>query len=504
MENETIIKIKIEIKKIAKEVRKKSGGTLRIINPYIFAFLSYNQISAKALKNYRETLGLKDGEEIDFNNLNGITFDELKEECLDLLGYYVDPEFLWENIVKKVERNEFDLEYINKIFKTLESNGNNQMQGIFNSEVTNLNSVNLGSDVNIRKSVIKTLILSIDNVNFDLNKEVNDVIGDCFEILLEDAAINDDGAYYTPQHIADILVNTSITRIDKPKLSIYDPTCGTAGLLINALKINNKVNKLTGQEKDPITSNLAKLNMFIRSPEGTIFNIFNANTLTDPMIEESEKFDAIIANPPYGVDYEPEEIKNLTIDTYKDLTYLPPKTHGEMLFLHHIMKHLNSDGIASVVMPKGITFRTNSGEKEIRKKYLKQTETIILLPRDIFYASIPTLILVMNNNHNKDFVRFVDARSVGTKVNKKIVFSDKEVKDIVEMTNSIKDQKKSKILTYLISHDRIRDLDYNINLDAHITVPRVDLDDIETLTDKLTKQNEEAIRSYSKIKKLMK
>lgn len=215
------------------------------------------------------------------------------------------------------------------------------------------------------------------------------------------------GEQYTPEDIIDLITEIIAAKIDDNGkfLTIYDPTCGGANLLFGVEdKIQQKFNRPTkthGDEWNDTLYALAKIESRFRNDS----DIKHGNTLTR-IFHIEKKFDIVVANPPYGVDWKgyQKDIKN---DTTERFVALPSISDGQFLFTQHILHHLADDGL-SVVVHNGSTLFSGdagSGESNIRKYFFEQdwVEAIIQMPTDEFFnTGIYTYLWVFNKNKPAD------------------------------------------------------------------------------------------------------
>ncbi|QAA81219.1 N-6 DNA methylase [Aequorivita sp. H23M31] len=224
------------------------------------------------------------------------------------------------------------------------------------------------------------------------------------------------GEQYTPEDIIDLITEIITSKIEDNNkfLTIYDPTCGGANLLFGVEdKIQKKFNRPTkthGDEWNDALYALAKIESRFRNDS----EIHHCNTLT--AIKHIEKrFDVVVANPPYGVDWKgyQKDIKN---DTTERFVALPSISDGQFLLTQHILHHLADDGL-SVVVHNGSTLFSGdagSGESHIRKHFFDQdwVEAIVQMPTDEFFnTGIYTYLWIFNKNKpadRKDKVILID------------------------------------------------------------------------------------------------
>ena len=246
-------------------------------------------------------------------------------------------------------------------------------------------------------------VLSIKNVP-------NDELGQGYEFLIKKFA-DDSGhtaaEFYTNRTVVQLM---TLLMAPNPGESIYDPTCGSGGMLlscVNKLKADVKEYrslKLYGQELNLMTSAIARMNMFLHGIED--FKIVRGDTLKHPAFLEGDKlkkFNIILANPPYSIkQWNRAEFEK---DPYgRNIFGTPPQGTADYAFQQHIIKSLDDkNGRCAILWPHGLLFR--DAEADMRKKMLKSdvVETVIGLGANLFYNSpMEACILVCNKNKKKE------------------------------------------------------------------------------------------------------
>jgi len=249
----------------------------------------------------------------------------------------------------------------------------------------------------------------------------DDQLGNAYEYLIKEFA--DDSGHTAAEFYTNRTVVKLMTMIADPQPgeSVYDPTCGSGGLLLNCalhLKEEGKeyrTLKLYGQEINLITSAIARMNMFMHGIEE--FSIVRGDTLAEPAFIENDalkKFNVILANPPYSI--KAWDRNSFASDPYgRNLWGTPPQGCADYAFQQHIHKSLNDkNGRYAILWPHGILFRDM--EAEMRKKMIAsdEIEAVIGLGGNLFYNSpMEAMILVGNKNKPKDRknkVLFINAK----------------------------------------------------------------------------------------------
>ncbi len=235
--------------------------------------------------------------------------------------------------------------------------------------------------------------------------QFSDLLGAAYEFLINmfaESAGKKGGDFYTPRDVIRLMV-----RILKPRsgLSVYDPTCGSGGMLIISREYIEHSGgdpsnlRLCGQVNDASAWSICKLNMLLHGLPGADIQL--QDTLLHPMHREGgelERFDRVIANPPFSQNY-----TRSGMEFSERFRWGWSPTTGkkaDLMFAQHMLAVCKDSGMVTTVMPHGVLFR-GGAEKEIRRKLLEEDliEAIISLPPNLFYgAGIPACILVMRPN----------------------------------------------------------------------------------------------------------
>ena len=235
--------------------------------------------------------------------------------------------------------------------------------------------------------------------------QFSDLLGAAYEFLINmfaESAGKKGGDFYTPRDVIRLMV-----RLIKPRpgLSVYDPTCGSGGMLIISREFIEQSGgdptnvRLCGQVNDASAWSICKLNMLLHGVPGADIQL--ADTLLHPMHRDAgelERFDRVIANPPFSQNYTRSSME--FPERFRWGWCPTTGKKGDLMFAQHMLAVCKPGGMVTTVMPHGVLFR-GGAEKEIRQKFLAQDliEAIIGLPPNLFYgAGIPACILVMRPN----------------------------------------------------------------------------------------------------------
>jgi type I restriction enzyme M protein len=262
-------------------------------------------------------------------------------------------------------------------------------------------------------SLLRDLIEHFSRIDLGNKAAQSDILGQSYEYLIKkfaDATNKKAGEFYTPRSVVKLMVNILDPREGD---SIYDPTCGTGGMLLEAIHhvretqgdVRKLWGKLFGQEKNLTTAAIARMNLYLHGAED--FQVVRGDTLRSPAFYSGDNlaaFDCVIANPPFSLEKWGEEV--WTSDPYgRNFAGMPPGKSGDYAFVQHMVKSMaTATGRMAVVLPHGALFRMGK-EGEIRKKLLGMDllEAVIGLGQNLFYGTgLAACILVFRQRKQKD------------------------------------------------------------------------------------------------------
>ena len=279
----------------------------------------------------------------------------------------------------------------------------------------------------------------------------DDIIGDAYEYFMMKFAQESGkskGQFYTPSEVSRIIARLigigNIKQTPTKKWTLYDPAAGSGSLLIRAAdeapvdENGDSIVTIFGQEKDIATAGLARMNLILHQ-KGT-GEIRKGNTLASPAFTdefgELKKFDFIVMNPPFSDKSWSDGIK-ATEDKYKrfDGYGIPPEKNGDYAWFLHVLKSLDSNGKAGIIMPHGILFRGNSEETIriaiLKKRYIKG---IISLPANLFYGTgISACIVIIDKEdaETREGIFLIDASRGFKKDGNKNRLREQDIEKIV-------------------------------------------------------------------------
>ena len=367
----------------------------------------------------------------------------------------------------------------------------NRLQGSL-PEVSFNNPEELGSGKELVDKVSGLIgVFQNPAIDFKNNRASgDDIIGDAYEYFMMKFAQESGkskGQFYTPSEVSRIIARLigigDIKQSANKKWTLYDPACGSGSLLIRAAdeapvdENGDTIVTIFGQEKDHATAGLAKMNLILHQ-KGT-GEIKRGNTLVDPAFTddfgELKKFDFIVMNPPFSDKAWSDGIKT-SEDKYKrfDGYGIPPEKNGDYAWLLHVLKSLDTNGKAGIILPHGVLFRGNAEEtirvKVLEKRYIKG---IVSLPGNLFYGTgIPACILIIDKEgaENREGIFLIDASSGYKKDGNKNRLREQDIEKIVQTFLSGKPQKGYS--TYVRYDDILQQNEGNLNVSRYI--PKID------------------------------
>lgn len=481
---------------------------------YMLSLLFYRYISAQYETAARRELrgDLPEGKSLrEWYTENEADVPEFEDMMLKSTHYIIKPEYLWSTIYELARTQDDNLlTELKDSFRHIEEESfKGAFKGLF-SEI-NLDSEKLGKDRAARNKVMCNIIVKLEEklIEFD---ERGDILGDAYEYLIGQFAAGSGkkaGEFYTPQQVSTIL--SRIVTLDcqdpstghkKELANVLDFACGSGSLLLNVnneiKKNGGKIGKIYGQEKEITTFNLARMNMLLHGLHDSEFEIFHGDTLTNDwsLLKDSNPvkpvtFDAVVANPPFSLKWEPDD------ESSKDPRFqnygVAPKSAADFAFLLHGFHYLSGSGTMAIILPHGVLFRGGS-EANIRQKLITDDniDCIIGLPANLFYSTgIPVCIIVLKKCRKSDDVLFINAAECYDKGKKQNVLLPEHIDKIVDTYRYRKEEER---FSRKVSLREIVENDYNLNITRYVSLAKeeaqIDLaknqEELEQIEERLT------------------
>ena len=360
----------------------------------------------------------------------------------------------WDYLVKEASANDI-AKKIDDAMQSIEEN-NESLKGTLPMGLF----VSLGAN----KTSIKSLIDEVNKIN-STNFHEEDLVGRVYEYFLRAYAASgtkEEGEFYTPASVVRLIAEL----IEPYNGTVYDPCCGSGGMFVQSMKFidshhGNRNNvSIIGQEKQPETWRLCKMNLAVRGISYNLGKTF-ASTFTDDQHKDKDgKINFIMANPPFNLKGWRAEDELTNDKRFSGYDAMPPVANANYAWILHMLSKLNpSDGVAGFLLANG-ALNADGDEYKIRKQIIKndKIEAIIVLPRDMFYTtdiSVTLWILNMNkkgglfNGRNlrnrENEILFMDLRTWDDNIDeiavekgkkKKTAFSDDQIARIKNIYES--------------------------------------------------------------------
>jgi len=405
------------------------------------------------------------------------TVEELLAQDHKLVRFYLPKNARWEVIAKHTTQiGEYLTDAVRLIAKE-----NPKLQGVV--DTVDFNATTSGQRI-LGDDVLKELINVLSKYRLGLNDVEADILGRAYEYLLRKFAEGSGqsaGEFYTPGEVAILM---SHILDPEPGNEIYDPCCGSGGLLIKCfLRFKEKYDsdpaleplRFYGQEVLPSTFAMAKMNAFIHDMEAEI-------ALGDTMVRPAflnpdgslEKFDIVTANPMWNQDFPQSVYEN---DPYNRFGYgYPPSNSADWGWIQHMFGSLDDKGKMAVVLDTGAVSRGsgNAGsnrERDIRKQFVENdfVESVLLLPENLFYnAMAPGIIIVINKakpTARKGKILLINASKLFKKGRPKNYLPDESIKQIAD---SYLNWEEVEGISKIITKEEAARNDYNLSPSRYV------------------------------------
>lgn len=318
--------------------------------------------------------------------------------------------------------------------------------------------------------------VKLDNANVP-----HDQLGNAYEYLIRRFA-DDSGhtaqEFYTNRTVVHLM--TQVVNL-KSGESVYDPTCGSGGLLLNAvLELRNKGQewrnvKVYGQEVNLITSGIARMNMFLHDIEE--FDIVRGNTLEEPGLLEGNRlktFDVVLANPPYSVKMWNQA--RFAADPFGRNKYgTPLQSNADYAFLQHIIASMGENGRAAILFPHGVLFR--DAENAMRRGIVEDDliEGVIGLGAELFYnSSMESCVVILNRKkrpERRGKIIFVNGKNEVNRNKRQSWLSEENERKLLDAWNH---PEKHPDIAYTATEEDIQQQNYNLNIRLYVRTDRIE------------------------------
>ncbi len=430
---------------------------------------------------------------------------ERVRDCYTAENIFYVPEYsTWSYLVEHSKDSDIGekiddaLRYIEKENPTLK----NVLPKDYNSPT--MRNVNLGELIDLFTNI---------KIGTKAAKE-KDLLGRIYEYFLGQFAKNElqkGGEFYTPA----CLVRTMVECIEPFNGKVYDPACGSGGMFVQSMKFveehqGNPYNvSIYGQEKNPTTWRLAKMNLAIRSMYGNLGK-YAADTFTEDLHKDL-KADFILANPPFNMEWDRDKVEN---DRIRWKYGLPPKGNANYAWIQHMVSKLSQKGKMACILANG-SLSAGGEEAKIRQKLIENNlvDCIIAMPSNLFYTvTVPCSIWIINRDKKQENkTLFINATNLGTMITRRLrELSEKDIKKISETYHNYQNNENyedKKGFCYSAPTEEIKNNDYILTPGRYVGVEDNQDDYIpfeekmKNITSELSKQFEESHKLEEEIRK---
>ena len=406
----------------------------------------------------------------------------VEQWSIEHLGYILKPENLFRELNRKIikpkdDADKFSVEDYERAVSqlsgsTLGHESEAAFAGLFDD--MRLQDTRLGDTVSERTDKIGKVIAKIGAIDMDLQDQQFDVLGTAYMILIglfQSGAGKKGGEFFTPVGPSTLCATLATVGLDEAK-AVGDCTCGSASMLLDVRKhlSTGRVGHFYGQENNPTTYNLARMNMLMHGVDYQHFDLYKGDTLVRDMYGDSLKLTVQVCNPPYSLKYDANP-KLLDDPRYSGVGKLAPKSHADLAFVQHMVYHMDeNDGRVAVLLPHGVLFR--GGAEEDIRKYLIDTlnrlDAVIGLPANLFHGTgIPVVVLVLKSkrNGNSDNILFIDASKEFIPSKNQNEMTDAHIQKIVDAYIARQDIDK---FAHVATIEEIQQNGYNLNIPRYV------------------------------------
>ncbi len=463
--------------KIANDLRGSVDGWE--FKAYVLGSIFYRFISENICDYIHQLMAEAGQPDFNYAEISDEMAERIRRKMVEEKGYFILPSQLFENVVKTAESDENLNEHLTAIFRSIEASAQGteseeDLRGLFSD--FSVDSQALGSTVIKRNQLLAKVLRTVSTMNLGsrYNDTDNDTFGDTYEFLMQmyaSEAGKSGGEFFTPQQVSELLARLASWR--NPNIQkVYDPACGSGSLLLKFAKTVGRENpnlKYFGQEVNPTTYNLCRINMFLHNVNFDNFDIRLEDTLLKPQHMQDAPFDAIVSNPPYSLKWEGKDNSILINDPrYAPAGVLAPKSAADLAFTMHMLWHLSERGTAAIVEFPGVLYR-GGDERKIRQYLIKNNfvDCVIQLPQNLFYGvGIATCIIVLKKSARADAsVLFIDASKLFQKNGNKNVLLPEHQDKIMQL---FADRRDVDYLAKLVTCDAILENDANLSVSSYV------------------------------------
>jgi len=447
----------------------------------------------------------------EFEKLLTETGDQQEAADPDEHRFHIPPDHRWDAVRKQSTQIG---QRLNNALAAIED-ANLRLRGVFGD-------VDFANQDRFSDALLEKLLAHFEKHRLRNADVPADMLGDAYLYLIKmfaEGAGKKGGEFYTPRQIVRLMVEIVEPR---PGMSVYDPTCGSAGMLLEAVQYlkdrgeDARSLSLYGQEKNFATWGIAEINLFLHNVDDAF--IAKGDTILSPKRYDSKArefvegvgvYDRVLANPPFSEKVWGYEIWQNGDPFGRDVYGCPPRSYGDLAFVQHMLASLKDDGMLAVVVPHGVLFR-GGAEGRIRQAMLDADviEAVVGLAINLFYgAGIPAALLICRKRKpatRKKKVLIVGGDASFQPGKAQNVLTDRNVSTLADAVHGFSDIEK---LARVVSVEEIAANDYNLNISRYVQtgadIAAVDVAaEIAKLQDLIVRRSEAEALMFDHLRKL--
>ncbi|MHB8121700.1 MAG: type I restriction-modification system subunit M [Desulfuromonadaceae bacterium] len=339
---------------------------------------------------------------------------------------------------------------------------NPQLQGLLVSDFSRYSNT-------VQEKHLCEILHIFNHVPLGLVQVTDEQMGDVFTAVMEWFASHQGrkGAeFFTPPMLAMLLAKLA-TQNEKDVINVYDPACGSAGLLLAVAKESFVIQSLAGQEINTSTLQLARMNILLHGHKLERFDLQPGNVLEDPK-HLNKRYDVVLSVPPFGTRWEPAQ-SNYHKHSLRDYGPELPRTKADLVFVQHMLGQLDNNGTMVVVLPIGVLFRGNT-EQMVRKHLIHERnclDAVIGLPANLFYGTgIPTCVLIFKKQRqHSNNILFVDASNEHGKERWHNYLREQDIDKII---SAVAARENIELFSEVVPLEHIRKNKYDLSISLYI------------------------------------
>lgn len=422
------------------------------------------KILSKGAELLRSSFGINDYKSIlipilFYKRISNISADEHANQASNNSVHHrfnVPTEHSWQNIISTRANITSTLR---NAFIEIENN-NPQLKDLLTPSI---------AEQTINDSLLSEILYAFNTLELDSTAISDQEMGCIFTAALEWFARDSGkkgGEFITPPTLA-LLIAKLVTLEHNEIINVYDPACGSAGLLLAVSNQKFVIKELAGQEANLSTFNIARMNMIMHGKKPSQVDLQFGNVLREPK-NTTRHFDIVVSNPPFGAQWDPCYSQN-KVNSQIHYGPDPSRTKADFAFVQHMLSKLDEHGTMAVILTHGALFRGGS-EQKIRKHLIQSLnclDMVIGLPSNLFYGTtIPACILIFKKTRvNSDEILFIDASN---EYGKERWHNFLRPQDIDNIINHATTRASKELYSEAVKLDKIRDNEYNLNIAIYI------------------------------------